>query len=87
MPFLPFRMHPKNPFFQLPNRRRRLFPPKNSSMYLNDFSKTALSSNVIFDALYRHSLVLQGNNFLKYLKNPQNMTLFTDPSQGIKPMD
>jgi ABC-type thiamine transport system ATPase subunit len=56
-------------------------------MYLNDFSKITLRKNVIFDALYRPNMVLQENHFLKYLKIPQNMTLCTEPSQGLKPVD
>jgi hypothetical protein len=32
-------------------------------------------------------MVLQENHFLKYLKIPQNMTLCTEPSQGLKPVD
>ncbi len=52
-------------------------------MYLNDFSKMALRKNVIFGALNRAKMVLQGNQFLKYLKIPQNMTLCTEPYQGL----
>ena len=56
-------------------------------MYFNDFSKMVLRKNMIFDALYRPNMVLQGNHFLKYLKILKNMTLCTGPSQGLKPVD
>ncbi len=88
MPFLTFRMHPKNRFFQLHNRPpQETFPPKKSSMYLNDFSKMVSEKNMIFDAFNRANLVLEGNQFLKYLKILKNMTLCTEPSQGLKPVD
>ena len=88
MPFLTFRMHPKNHFFQLPNRPLlETFPPKKSTMYFNDFLKMVIRKNMIFDALYRANMVLQGNHFLKYLKILKNMTLCTEPSQGLKPVD
>ena len=42
---------------------------------------------MIIIANNRANIVLQENHFLKYLKIPQNMTLSTEPSQGLKPMD
>ena len=42
---------------------------------------------VIIIANNRDNIGLQENHFLKYLKTPQNMTLGTEPSQGLKPMD
>ncbi len=56
-------------------------------MYLGNFSKMTLSLNVIFDAFNRDEIGLQENNFLKYLKIPQNLILCTEPSQELKLVD
>ena len=78
----------KTTFFISPTRPwRRLFPLKKTTMYLNDFSKMKRMFLVIFIANNRDNIGLQENHFLKYLKTPQNMTLCTEPSQGLKPMD
>jgi hypothetical protein len=63
--------------------RRRLFPLKKKAMYLNDFSKLKRRFFVIFIANNRDNIGLQGNLLLKYFKKPKNMTLCTEPSEGL----